>query len=136
MKKFLMISVLCAVTGCTSLPFMQPPAVTSPATPIFFQPFSTALDQPAISTIASVARAANEQPNTRIIVTGAADSVGDTQANIGLSKTRAQVVTDALVADGVAPDRIHQRAIGSTNAPAPAGTFAQSARRVLIQIVG
>jgi peptidoglycan-associated lipoprotein len=136
MKKLLMISVLCGVSGCASLPFMQPPAVTSPATPIFFQPFSTALDQPALSTIASVARAANEQPDTRLIVTGAADSVGDSQANIDLSKTRAQVVTDALVSDGVAPERIHQRAIGVASAPGPAGSFAQSARRVLIQIAG
>ena len=67
-------------------------------------------------------------------VTGAADSVGSSKANKDLSQTRAQVVADALVSDGVAPGRIHTRAIGIAPSHAAYGTPAQYARRALIQV--
>jgi outer membrane protein OmpA-like peptidoglycan-associated protein len=134
MKKFLMISVLCGLAGCASLPFGGPRAASTPATPVFFQPFSAALDAPALTTIASVAQEAKEKPGTRVTVTGAADSVGSSKANKDLSQTRAQVVADALVSDGVAPGRIHTRAIGIAPSHAAYGTPAQYARRALIQV--
>ena len=134
MKKFLMISVLYGLSGCASLPFMGPPASTAPATPVFFQTFSAALDQSAISTIASAAKTANQKPNARITVIGAADGVGSARANKYLSETRAQVVADALVADGVAAERIHIRGMGIAPSAVAAGTPAQSSRRVLIEI--
>jgi outer membrane protein OmpA-like peptidoglycan-associated protein len=101
---------------------------------VFFQPFSAALDAPALTTIASVAQEAKEKPGTRVTVTGAADSVGSSKANKDLSQTRAQVVADALVSDGVAPGRIHTRAIGIAPSHAAYGTPAQYARRALIQV--
>lgn len=136
MKKILLVSVLWGLAGCASVPFIHPSPITTPATPVFFQPFSAALDQPALTTIAAVAAAANQQPSARIYVTGAADSTGSSKANKYLSETRAQVVADALVSDGIAHSRIHVRAIGVAPAPGPTGTPAQSARRVLIQIAG
>jgi outer membrane protein OmpA-like peptidoglycan-associated protein len=139
MKKFLTISMLCGLTGCASigsLPFMGPPPVTSPATPVFFQPLSAALDAPALSTISSVAKAANNQPDARIIVTGAADNVGSAQANKYLSEARAQMVADALAADGISSARIRIRGVGTAPSPAAPGMPAQSARRVLIQLQG
>jgi outer membrane protein OmpA-like peptidoglycan-associated protein len=114
---------------------MDASAVNAPATPVFFQPFSAALDESAMTTIATTAKAAEARPDATVIVTGAADSVGSSLANQYLSETRAQVVADALVADGVAPSRIHTRATGIASAPGPVGAPAQSARRVLIQIV-
>ena len=142
MQKLLMISLLCgsavSLTGCAGMlqnfPGMGPPAATAPATPVFFQPFSAALDQPALNNITSAAKAANAQPQARVIVVGAADTVGSAPANKYLSETRAQVVADALVADGVAQDRIHTRAIGETALSLPANTPAQFSRRVLIRI--
>ena len=130
MKKFLTISLLCGLVGCVSSP---PPG---PATPVFFQPFSAALDESALTAIASAAKEANQQPEARVTVTGAADSVGSIQANKYLSETRAQVVADALVSDGVSADRIHVRGVGIALAPGAVGTSAQSARRVLVQIGG
>ena len=135
MKKILMFSLLCALSGCDSGTMMDASAVNAPATPIFFQPFSAALDESAMTTIATAAKAAEAQPDATVIVTGAADSVGSLLANKYLSETRAQVVADALAADGVAPSRIHMRAAGIASAPGPVGAPAQSARRVLIQIV-
>jgi outer membrane protein OmpA-like peptidoglycan-associated protein len=135
MKKILMISLLSLVAGCDSPATMSADIVNGPAMPVFFQSFSAALDESATTNIASAAKAANARPDATVYVTGAADSVGSRLANKYLSETRAQVVTDALVADGVASDRIHTRAVGVANAPVPIGTPAQSARRVLIQIV-
>ena len=135
MKKILMFSLLCALSGCNSASMMDADAVSAPATPIFFQPFSAALDESAMTTIATAAKAAEAQPNATVIVTGAADSVGSLLANKYLSETRAQVVADALAAYGVAPSRIQMRSAGIAPAPGPVGAPAQSARRVLIQIV-
>jgi outer membrane protein OmpA-like peptidoglycan-associated protein len=132
MKKILIISMLAGLVGCADTP-----QITSKATPVFFQPFSAALDEPALSTIASVAKTANAQPNASVIVVGAADSVGSELANKYLSQTRAQVVADQLVADGVAQSRvrIHGRGIIQPT-DAASGTPVQAARRVLIAIGG
>ncbi len=135
MKKLLIVSMLAGLGGCASMdaPSGPPP----PATPVFFQPFSAALDQPALNTIAAVAKAANAQPDAPVTVIGAADSVGSELANKYLSETRAQVVADQLVADGVAQERlrIHARGLIQSANVAP-GAPAQVARRVLIEVGG
>jgi len=133
MRKLMMISVLYGLVGCAALPGMGPPAASSPATPVFFQPFSAALDAPALSTISSAAQEAQAEPDARVVVTGAADPVGSAKANKYLSETRAQVVADALVADGVPRGRIKLRAAGAVQSP---GGSTQAGRRALIQIEG
>jgi outer membrane protein OmpA-like peptidoglycan-associated protein len=132
MKKMVFFSMLAGLGGCADAP-----QITSAATPVFFQPFSAALDEPALSTIASVAKTANAQPDASVIVVGAADSVGSELANKYLSQTRAQVVADQLVSDGVAQSRlrIHGRGIIQPTDEAT-GTPVQAARRVLITIGG
>jgi len=132
MRRLLILGGLLALAGCAA-PAPPPLATTAPATPVFFQPFSAALDQPALAAIAAAATAASERPDAKIIVLGAADAGGNTQANILLSKTRARVVADQLIADGVGPSRIHARGIGEQSAMEAS---AQSARRVLIRIEG
>lgn len=135
MKKMFIVCTLAALTGCA----MQPVATTpvGPAAPVFFQPFSVALDAPAQAVIASAAQSAKGTPQARVIVTGAADSVGSEKLNDYISEARAQIVADTLVQDGVPEERIEIRANGITQAltPVPNGTPAQSARRVLIQLV-
>ncbi|HTQ72641.1 MAG TPA: OmpA family protein [Acidocella sp.] len=133
MKKLLFVSLLAGLGGCASL--QAPPGPPPPASPVFFQPFSAAFDQPALVTIASVAKAANAQPDEPVTVIGAADSVGGALANKYLSETRAQVVADQLVADGVAQDRLRIHARGTIqSAQVAPGAPAQAARRVLIII--
>ncbi len=132
MRKILGLGLVLAVGGCAQLnPFSGPPVPMTPDTPIFFQPLSAALDQPALDTIAQAAKAASELPNDRVTIIGAADSVGPSQANEALSKARAQAVAAQLEADGVAPSRIHALGVGETGAP---GNTMQAARRALIHI--
>ncbi len=135
MKKLLILSMLAGLGGCASME--APSGPMPPATPVFFQPFSAALDQPALDAIAAAAKAANAQPDAPVTVVGAADSVGSELANKYLSETRAQVVADQLVADGVAQERLNIRGRGMIQPTIVAsGTPVQAARRVLIEIGG
>ena len=142
MRKFLIFGFVAALTGCSTLPslnFAHNEPQPAPAIPVFFQPYSAALDAPALHTIGIVAQAAaafarTYAPNARVIITGAADNVGSPQANKLLSETRAQIVADQLVADGISRHRIKQRGLGTVPNLAPPGQPAQSARRVLIQL--
>jgi outer membrane protein OmpA-like peptidoglycan-associated protein len=103
--------------------------------PVFFQPWSAALDANASSTIAIAAKTAAANPTYPVIVTGSADTVGGAQANKDMGLTRAQVVADALAADGVAESRIAVVSTGSISSPGTAtGSYAQFSRRVLIQV--
>ncbi len=134
MKRLLCMTVLAALAGCATT---TPPASLPQATPVFFEPWSAALDQHALSAIASAAQGAQATPTARVVVTGAADSTGGEQANKYISETRAQMVADQLVADGVSRERIKVRGVGVVSAaPIPTGTPAQFSRRVLIQVEG
>jgi outer membrane protein OmpA-like peptidoglycan-associated protein len=97
---------------------------------VYFEQWSAAIDAPAQQVILGVAKLAQTKPKSPVTVTGYADTTGSGVANILLSKLRAQVVTDLLEANGVAPGRVHQVAEGSTE-------FVMSSlesRRVAIQI--
>jgi outer membrane protein OmpA-like peptidoglycan-associated protein len=103
--------------------------------PVFFQPWSAALDANASRTIAIAAKTAVANPSYPVVVTGSADTVGSIAANKDMALTRAQVVADALAAAGVASSRIAVVSTGSISAPGAApGSYAQFSRRVLIQV--
>jgi outer membrane protein OmpA-like peptidoglycan-associated protein len=134
MRRILCIGILAGLTACAAT---TPQGPLPPAVPVFFQPWSAALDNNALSAIASAAQGAKAMPEADVSVTGAADSQGSQQANIYLSKTRAQVVADQLAADGVDPSRIRVHGVGIVPATGvPDGTPAQFARRVVIQVGG
>jgi outer membrane protein OmpA-like peptidoglycan-associated protein len=134
MRTLLMLGAMLAVSGCTEIGMDSgPPMPSTPATPVFFQPFSTALDQPALTTIADAAKVANQEPGARVVVIGAADSIGSAAANKYLSKARAQVVADQLVSDGVDASRIRTHGAGEVGGPPD---MAQASRRALIEIGG
>ena len=103
--------------------------------PVFFQPWSAAIDANAASTIAIAAKTAAANPTYPVVVTGSADTVGSIAANKDMALTRAQVVADALAADGVAQSRIAVVSTGAISSPGTAtGSYAQFSRRVLIQV--
>lgn len=133
MKRILCLSALLALAGCAT---PAPQGALPPAVPVFFQPWSAALDQSALNAIATAAQVAKANPTEDVVVTGAADSVGSAQANVYISETRAQMVADQLVTDGVNRDRIKIKAQGTVPSMVPSGTAAQFARRVLIQVGG
>lgn len=134
MKRILSIAMLTTLASCAATTTTSP-ASLPPATPVFFEPWSAALDGHALSSIAAAAQQAQATPTARVVVTGAADSTGSATANKYISETRAQQVADQLVADGVARERIKVHAVGVVSAaPIPDGTPAQFSRRVLIQV--
>lgn len=119
-------------TTCSAAALAQIPASSYP---VFFQPWSAGLDANATNTIKLAAKTALAHPAYPVVVTGSADTVGSEAANKDLALTRAQVVADALAADGVAESRIAVVSTGSISSPGTApGTFAQFSRRVLIQV--
>jgi outer membrane protein OmpA-like peptidoglycan-associated protein len=131
MRKFIVLAAILGATGCAMMATGGPPIPTPPATPVFFQPYSSSLDQAALTTIATAAKAAAEEPNDKVVVVGAADNTGATDANKALSKARAQTVAGQLGTDGVDPARIHAYGIGETGAPMD---MTQYSRRAIIVI--
>jgi len=67
---------------------------------------SVALDEAAEREVAAAAEAAARLPEARVVVVGHTDRKGSDAYNLKLSLRRAEAVRDALVAQGVAPDRI------------------------------
>jgi len=62
--------------------------------------------------IAKVARFMREQPERKIVIEGFTDDRGSARFNERLSEERAQAVRDALVSEGVEPQRIVARGLG------------------------
>ena len=82
---------------------------------VFFGSWSAKLDDSAMRAIQGAADWAKQHPDRPLAVIGYASTVGGAQANDDLSKLRAQVVSDTLVADGVPADRIRRRAMGAVD---------------------
>jgi outer membrane protein OmpA-like peptidoglycan-associated protein len=96
---------------------------------VFFQEWSASLDdggQEAVTAAADRAKG-NAAP---VIVTGYADPEGSPQANKDMSRLRAQVVADQLVADGVQRARITVRSAGEVGY----ALDSQESRRVTITL--
>jgi outer membrane protein OmpA-like peptidoglycan-associated protein len=73
---------------------------------VFFTEGSAHIDQPAGDSIWNAAELAKQHGVGPIIVTGFAGTAGTVKATALLSATRAQVVRNRLVEDGVPTDRI------------------------------
>jgi outer membrane protein OmpA-like peptidoglycan-associated protein len=81
---------------------------------VYFQERSAQLDAPARRVVAQVAKRARAEPAAPVEVSGYTDSAGSSQADVLLSQQRAQAVTDALIADGVAANRLVRKGQGQT----------------------
>jgi outer membrane protein OmpA-like peptidoglycan-associated protein len=99
---------------------------------VFFKEWSAAIDPPADGAITQAAQWAKDHPADAIRVTGYADTTGSATANDYMSRTRAQVVADQLVTDGVDRSRIVVGAQGATSFT----MTSQESRRVEIAIGG
>lgn len=127
----LVVPCLLALGGC-AVPSPQTSQAEAPTYVVFFSEWSAAIDTPSLGTIANAGKAAKAKPQATVTVIGYADPAGSPQANSYMSQTRAQVVTDQLVRDGVAPSRILHAGRGPTDFSASA----QESRRVQIDIGG
>ncbi len=107
-----------------------PVSPQSPAYVVFFTPLSAELDDGAVRVVADASQAAQAAPSRRVIVAGYADRVGATpDTNQTLTKLRAQVVADGLVAKGVDRRRIVLQPKGSSG-----GDPGVESRRVMIEL--
>ncbi|MEO0411602.1 MAG: OmpA family protein [Pseudomonadota bacterium] len=87
--------------------------------------------------IVRLAAVTKECPNTRVVISGHTDSVGDKEANQVLSQARAQAVVNLLVDESVAADRLQAEGFGSTK-PIAANTTPEGRsanRRIEFQVL-
>jgi membrane fusion protein (multidrug efflux system) len=92
--------------GPATAPVSVPPGASLT---VHFAAGKSALDAEASRLLKGFAPAMKAGPNP-IDVTGFADRSGNRAANVELAKQRAMAVRDALVAEGIAADRIHLKA--------------------------
>jgi len=109
MRRLMPLAVLLLST------FVALAADAPPRTTVFFGSWSALIDTSAQAALENVAGLAKANPAVRVVVTGYASTIGSAEANTLLSRLRARVVVDALVADGVAADRISFGAVGATS---------------------
>jgi outer membrane protein OmpA-like peptidoglycan-associated protein len=93
-----------ALAGTACMPMRSGPP--GPSFLVFYTPFSANIDPEASHIISEAANAAKAEPTRVVFVLSYADQLGSTEANRTLTRLRAQVVRDTLVADGVASSRI------------------------------
>lgn len=105
----LLLVALLAACGTLGIGAKQPQVV------IFFQAFSADLDEAAKKSIGRAADWAKQHPDAPLLVIGYASSDGTAQGNKDIARLRAEIVSDTLIADGVAPVRIHRRALGAVD---------------------
>lgn len=72
------------------------------------------LDQDTKSLIAQAFKESVSRPEASIVVSGHSGSRGDTQANLNLSKQRAEVIEQRLADQGLDPDRIEVVGLGGS----------------------
>ena len=123
--RFLPLWLLLVSTACSLLAPSNGPYL------VYFQQRSAQLDAPSRSLIAEAAQRASAEPAAQVTVAGYTDSAGSPPADVALSQQRAQVVADALIADGVAANRIARTGRGQTG-----GDPGIASRRVEITIGG
>jgi outer membrane protein OmpA-like peptidoglycan-associated protein len=125
MRRFGCLLLFALIAACTPAPSGPTHKVV-----VFFQEWSAALDPAATAAVGAAAQLAKDRPGAQLEVTGFADPKGSGQANDSMSLTRAQVVADQLVADGVNRARIVLSARGATDFT----QTSQESRRVEIAI--
>jgi outer membrane protein OmpA-like peptidoglycan-associated protein len=109
MRKILTTVLLLSLPSCAMIAPSPAPGYL-----VFFTQFSADIDPPAAAVIARAAAAAKASPSLPVEVRGYTDSFGNASADVILSQRRAQRVSDALVADGVDPNRITRQGRGQT----------------------
>jgi OOP family OmpA-OmpF porin len=105
MRRLFLLAALTLVAGTAA-------ADPLPHIVVFFNAWSARLDPAAMQAIQDAADWAKQHPDAPLTVIGYASSVGSVAANHDLARLRAQIVTDTLVADGVAASRIRHAARG------------------------
>ena len=80
--------------------------------PIFFDYDSYSVRPDAQSTIQTDANYLNQHPDLNVVIGGYCDDRGSIEYNLALGQNRANAAKQALVADGVSPDRLRTVSYG------------------------
>jgi outer membrane protein OmpA-like peptidoglycan-associated protein len=96
---------------------------------IYFEPNAAEVTAEGRAVIREAANAARGCQVARVDVLGLADATGASDANLELSKRRAQSVTAALAAVGLPDAEFQVAAVGEAGAETPAGQAAPLRRR-------
>lgn len=98
---------------------------------------SAAMASDAQSTVDRLSQTLTEFPAARIRINGHTDNIGNATFNEQLSYSRAETLRNALIARGIAPDRIEVMGSGANNPVADNSTEAgrQANRRTDIQVL-
>ena len=117
-----LLVLLQALAGATAAGAQTPPDAGTRELPrflVYFDEFSANLSDEAKSVIADAAKRARETGAKAIVVQARASATGSAETNKYLAQTRSSIVTDQLVADGIAPTMIRQEPIGQTGSSDP-----------------
>ncbi|MFK0570751.1 OmpA family protein [Endozoicomonas sp.] len=135
LKWFLLLMVAQALTGCVSSetlyarydqPLCPEQVVMLPPIPehpqqwhwsVFFAYNRSDLSPEQIARLESNLQWLNHHPDHRVLVRGFTDSIGSQSFNLPLSRRRASAVTDGLMQQGLARDRIEQMWAGKRLLP-------------------
>ncbi len=101
-----------------------------------FAPGSAELEDTLFPSLVALAEWLDERPEARVVLVGHSDAVGTLEANIALSKARAQSVADRLVsAHGVAPGQVRAEGVGYLAPRATNDTPEGRARNRRVEVV-
>lgn len=121
-------------------PAPPPPAAVPPPAPhqftVYFEHDKSNLTADGRKIVDEAAAYAKQQGTAMIDVNGFTDLTGTARHNLALSKRRAETVSKALIADGIAANRISIKAFGMSNpaVPTPLGVREPRNRRAVIII--
>lgn len=102
---------------------------------VLFDLNKASLKEGARKNIAKIAKFMNDNSKRNVMIEGYTDSTGRSDFNKRLSRRRADAVRDALVSDGVNPQRIVRKGYGSDYAVATNKTAAGRQRNRRVEIV-
>lgn len=118
-----------AVPATPPVPAPTADVPTDRAFVVFFEPWSAAIQPPAMEGLERVVQIAREHARQGVLVVGYTDPRGSSQANRLLSQLRAQMVRDTLVEKGLPANRIRVISRGPT-----AGFESVESRRVEVRV--
>lgn len=131
------LTLLAGVAGCQSLSAMRDRLVDAPGcepvrAEIYFEPDSAVVGPEAEALIAEAARQSQDCRLRYVEVLGLADATGAPDANLALSRRRAEAVTAALAAQRLAVSDVRIGAAGEAGSVTPDGELRPMRRRAEI----
>ncbi len=105
---------------------------------IYFDFGSSTLSEASMPLVERLAQWMRQDTGRRFLITGCADALGSDKHNEELSLQRAKAIAAALIARGIAPERIKCRGVGKRIAVAPSSAnndTRKQDRKILLEVV-